>query len=147
MMSTVGLLSLQIGVGSVCSNPNSHEIDQMCLAVLAAATAAMNSASVELNAVSDCVFDLWTVAPPEKVNAHPVVDLRFRKSSACAASTNPIDFPWAIGSGCCLSSNCMAAGGSDFDSSESMLLARRANFIPQCLVVRRYLATFFGQVW
>ena len=49
MMSVVGLLSSQIGVGSVCSNPNSHEIDQMHLAVLAAATAAMNSASDELN--------------------------------------------------------------------------------------------------
>ena len=92
-MSVVGLLSSQIGVGSVCLNPDSHEIDRMCLAVLAAVTAAMNSASVELNAVGDCVFDLWTIAPPEKANAHPVVDLRFRKSSACAASTNPIDFP------------------------------------------------------
>ena len=65
----------------------------MCLAVLAAVTAAMNSASVELNAVSDCVFDLQTVAPPEKANAHPVVDLRFCKSLAYAASTNPINFP------------------------------------------------------
>ena len=119
----------------------------MYLAVLAAVTAAMNSASVELSAVSDCVFDLQAIAPPEKANAHPVVDLRFRKSFACAASTNPVDFPWAIGSGHCLPSGCMAAGGSDFDSSESMLLARRANFIPQCLVARRHLATFFGQVW
>ena len=81
-MSTVGLLSSQIGVGSVCLNPNSHKIKRMHLAVLAAVTAAMNSASVELSAVSDCVFDLWTVAPPEKANAHPVVDLRFRRSLA-----------------------------------------------------------------
>ena len=92
-MSTVGVLSSQIGVGSVCSNPDSRKIDRMCLAVLAAVTAAMNSASVELNAVSDCVFDLQTVAPPEKANTHPVVDLRFRKSLAHAASTNPIGFP------------------------------------------------------
>ena len=92
-MSTVGLLSSQIGVGSVCLNPDSRNVDRMHLAVLAAVTAAMNSASVELNAVSDCVFDLQTIAPPEKVNTCPVVDLRFRKSSACAASTNPIDFP------------------------------------------------------
>ena len=92
-MSAVGLLSSQIGVGSVCSNPNSHKIERMCLAVLAAVTAAMNSASVELNAVSDCVFDLQTIAPPEKVNTCPVVDLRFRKSLAHAASTNPVNFP------------------------------------------------------
>ena len=53
MTSTVGLLSSQMGVGSVCSNPSSRTIDRMYLAVLAAVTAAMNSASVELNAVSD----------------------------------------------------------------------------------------------
>ena len=96
----------------------------MYLAVLAAVTAAMNSASVELNAVGDCVFDLQTVAPPEKVNAHPVVDLRFRKLLAHAALTNPIDFPCAIDSGHCLSSDCTVSGGPDFDSSVSSLWDR-----------------------
>ena len=63
-MSAVGLLSLQMGVGSVCSEPNSHKMDQMNFAVFAAVTAATNSASVEPSTVGDCVFDLWTVAPP-----------------------------------------------------------------------------------
>ena len=53
MTSGVGLLSLQMGVGSVCSNPSFRKIDQMHLAVLAAVTAATNSASVELNTVSN----------------------------------------------------------------------------------------------
>ena len=71
----------------------------MYLAVLAAVTAAMNSASVELSAVSDYVFDLYTTAPPEYVNTYPVVDLRFARSFAYAASTNPINFPCSIRSG------------------------------------------------
>ena len=53
MTSVVGLLSLQTGVGSVCSNPSFRKIDRMHLAVLAAVTAATNSASVELNTVSN----------------------------------------------------------------------------------------------
>ena len=75
--SVVGLLSSQTGIGSVCSNPNSCKTDQMCFAVFAAVTAAMNSASVEPSAVDDCVFDLQTVAPPECANTCPVVDLLF----------------------------------------------------------------------
>ena len=119
-MSTVCLLSLQTGVGSVCLNPNSCEMDQMCFAVLAAVTAAINSASVEPSAVGDCVLDPWTIAPPECVNTHPVVDLLFWMSLEHAASTNPINFPCAIDSGCCLSSNCMRSGVLDSDSSALM---------------------------
>ena len=77
MTSIVGLSSSQMGVGSVCSKPNSCKTDQMHFAVLAAVTAAMNSASVKLSAADDCVFDLQTVAPPECVNACPVVDRLF----------------------------------------------------------------------
>ena len=75
--SAVSLLSLQMGVGSVCSKPNSCKTDQMCFAVFAAVTAVTNSASVEPSAVDDCVFDLQTVAPPECANTCPVVDLLF----------------------------------------------------------------------
>ena len=96
-MSIVGLLSSYMGVGSVCSNPSSERTERMYLAVFAAVTAAMNSASVELRAVSDCVFDLYTTAPPEYVNAYPVVDLLFVRSLAYAASTKPISFPAVIG--------------------------------------------------
>ena len=49
----------------------------MDLAVLAAVTAAMSSASVELRATMVCALDLYTMAPPENVNAYPVVDLLF----------------------------------------------------------------------
>ena len=55
----------------------------MHFAVLAAVIAAVNSASVELSAINDCVLGLQTVAPPEWVNAQPVVDLLLLRSSAC----------------------------------------------------------------
>ena len=92
-MLMAGLLSLCIGVGFDCSKPSSFRTDLMCFAVFAAVTAAMNSASVELNAVGDWVFDQHTTAPPECVNTCPVVDLRFARSLAHAASTKPMIFP------------------------------------------------------
>ena len=116
-MSTVGLLSLQMGVGSVCSEPNSRKMDQMHFEVFAAVTAATNSASVEPSAVGDCVFDLQTIAPPKHAKTHPAVNLLFCGSFAHAASTNPISFPCVIESGCCLSRGCMRSSGSDFDNS------------------------------
>ena len=76
-MSMVGLLSSYIGVGPSCLKPSSFNTARMNLAVLAAVTAAINSASVELSAVMDCAFDLYTIAPPEYVNAKPVVDRLF----------------------------------------------------------------------
>ena len=66
--SIVGLLSSQIGVGPACLNPSSARTDLTCFAVFEAVTAAVNSASVELSAASDCVLDLQTVGPPECVN-------------------------------------------------------------------------------
>ena len=57
---------------------------------LPASKAAKNSDSVELQAVSDCVFDLQKTAPPQKVKTRPVVERRRQRSLACAASTNPI---------------------------------------------------------
>ena len=57
-MSIVGLLSLYIGVGSVCMKPSLHKTDLMYFAVFTAVTAAMNFALVELRAVKDWVFDM-----------------------------------------------------------------------------------------
>ena len=57
--------------------------------IFPASYAAKNSASVDEPAVSDCVLDFQTMAPPQKVNIIPVVDRRQRKSFACAASQNP----------------------------------------------------------
>ena len=88
-----------MGVGSAWLNPSLVSTDLMYFAVFAAVTAAMNSASVELRAVSDCVFDLYTTAPPEYVKTYPVVDLRLERLFAYAASTNPTSFPAEIGSG------------------------------------------------
>ena len=59
-MSPVALSSSWIGVGCNCLNPSSLGVDLMCFAVLAVAASAMNSASLELKAVSDRVFDLQT---------------------------------------------------------------------------------------
>ena len=120
----------------------------MCFAVFAAITAAMNSASVELRAVSDCVFDLHTTAPPECVNACPVVDWRLARSFAHAASTNLIDFPCSICSGCFgkLSVPVRCAGQSGTHSLLSWLSCGQACCVPQSFVALRYLATFFKHV-
>ena len=82
----------------------------------------MNSASVKLSAgVSDCVSDPQTVATLECVNTHPAVDLLLLTSFAHAASTEPVNLPHVMGSGCHLSSGCMVSGGSDSDGSASLL--------------------------
>ena len=47
-----------MGVGFGCSNPSLLRTDLIYFAVFAAVTAAINSASVELRAVRDYVFDL-----------------------------------------------------------------------------------------
>ena len=57
------------------------------MAILEAECAAMDSVLVELPAVSDCVLDLYTIGPPMNVNNTPIVDCRFLRSLACAAST------------------------------------------------------------
>ena len=64
-MSMVGLLSSYIRVGSVCLNSSSGKIDHIYFAVFAAITVAINSASVELREVRECVFDQYTTVPPE----------------------------------------------------------------------------------
>ena len=58
--------------------------------------AAINSASVELPAVNDCVLDLYTTAPPQKVKTKTVVDCLLPNSLAFAASTNPVRIGWLI---------------------------------------------------
>ena len=58
--------------------------------------AAINSASVELPAVNDCVLDLYTTAPPQKVKTKPEVDRHLRNSLVCAASTKPVRTGWLI---------------------------------------------------
>ena len=44
------------------------------LMFFAAVTAAIDSASVELEAVVDCALDWCKTVPPPQVTAHPVVD-------------------------------------------------------------------------
>ena len=51
-------------VGPSCGSPSSSKRIQRYFAALAAATAAMNSTSVELCAVTVCTTDLYTIAPP-----------------------------------------------------------------------------------
>ena len=59
-------------------------------AAVAAVKAAMNSASVEPDAVTVWVLLSHAVAPPKKVNACPVIDLCFLSSEPQPASTKPI---------------------------------------------------------
>ena len=108
-----------MGADSVCSNFSSHKTSQMHFAVSAAVTVAMNSASAELSAMSECVSDPHTVAPPECVSTHPGVNCHLPRSFAWAVSTKPISLSHAaIDSGCCLS---MTSGGSNFTDSVSWL--------------------------
>ena len=46
------------------SKPSSVRIDCKYLAILAQATAAINSGSVELRSTICCVFEQYTIAPP-----------------------------------------------------------------------------------
>jgi hypothetical protein len=51
------MLSISMGVGDDCVNPDQNKIARRYFAVLAAVIAARNSASVELVAVTVCVLD------------------------------------------------------------------------------------------
>jgi len=81
-------LSQYMTVGPLGGKPRSVMMAHMCRACFAAATAARNSASVELVAVMDCVLHQYEMAPPHGRKAYPVVDRRLRRSLACAASRN-----------------------------------------------------------
>ena len=64
----------------------SFRTDRRKRTTLAVETAAKNSDSVELRAVTFCVFDRNTTAPPARQIANPVVDQRLRGSFPYAAS-------------------------------------------------------------
>ena len=91
--------------------PRSESTERKYFAVFAAAMAAMNSASVELvaaqcehgkctghtthmvrhvAAVMVCILELYAMAAPDRMNAYLVVERRFRRSFAYAASTKPV---------------------------------------------------------
>ena len=106
----------------------------MCFAVLAPVTATMNSTLVELSVVSNCVLDPHTIAPPECVNACPVVDHLLLRLFAHAASMKPISLPCVMGSGCCLSNGCMTSGG--FDDSASLLQTVKQTSFPSALLLK-----------
>ena len=74
-------------VGLSCVKCSSCEIERKQQTILAAETAAWNSASVELNAVCVCVLDQWTIAAPARTIAHPVVNFHFGLTLAEAALT------------------------------------------------------------
>ena len=66
---------------------SSWEIEREQRTILAAETAAQNSALVELNAVCVCVLDRQTMVAPARTIAQPVVDLCFGLTLAKAALT------------------------------------------------------------
>ena len=68
---------------------------------LAAVTAAISLASVELKAVIDCALDWYTMAPPQCVIAYPVVDLLLEGLFPYAASTKQITFASFVSDGYC----------------------------------------------
>ena len=61
----VEILSSEMGVGSLHAKPTSYRIDLRYSRIFAQETAAMNSASVELIAVTDCVLEQYTIAPSQ----------------------------------------------------------------------------------
>ena len=71
-------LSSYIVVGNDGGNVRSVMTERKNRTTLAVETAAKNSASVKLSAVTFCVFNLYTTAPPVRQMANPVVDLCFR---------------------------------------------------------------------
>jgi hypothetical protein len=75
-------LSINITVALDCPKPKSRNTERKYRAVLAAETAASNSASVELVAVTNCVLDRYATAAIAKQNTYPVVERRLRKSLA-----------------------------------------------------------------
>jgi len=117
----------------------------MNLTVLAAVTAAISSASVELKAVILCAFDLYTIAPPEYVRAKPVVDLLFVGLFPYAASTKHMSL------GCAISSGYFGRVIGDpgiFDLttlSSSFRGELRLKMIPQSLVDLKYFAICLTQ--
>ena len=54
-----------MGFASSHAKPSSYRIDLKYSAIFAQETAAINSASVELIAVTDCVLEWYTIAPPQ----------------------------------------------------------------------------------
>jgi hypothetical protein len=75
-------LSIKIFVALDCPKPKSRNTERKYRAVLAAETAARNSASVELVAVMDGVLDRYATAALAKQNSYSVVERRCRKSLA-----------------------------------------------------------------
>ena len=119
----------------------------MHFAFSAAVTAAINSASAELGAVTDCALDWHMMAPPPNVMACPVVDLRFVGLFPQAASAKHIGFDSAVSEGCMgsVSSFVWISGVGMF--GRLSIAPLRWKMIPQCLVVRKHLAMDFEQWW
>ncbi len=101
-----GWLSIWIIVGCFCSNPNYFNTICKYRVSFPAVWAAINSASVELPAVTDWVFDLYTIAALQNVNTTPEIDLLFRKSIAWDASTKQ----WRISTPMLILKTCSSDG-------------------------------------
>ena len=77
MIHSAARLSTWIPACLSCGNPSFWRTNLGHHAAFASVKAAMNSASVELDAVAVWVLLLHAVAPPGKVETHPVIDLCF----------------------------------------------------------------------
>jgi len=119
----------------------------MNLMFLAAVTAAVSSASVELKAVMDWAFDWHKTVPPPQVTACPVVDRLLVGLFPCAASTKQIDLDSVVSEGHTGSDSSVVGVIGMGLSGESSLAPFLWKMIPQSLVVRRHLAMDFGQWW
>ncbi len=62
--------------------PSSESMERRYLAILAACTAAINSASVELVETVDWILDLYAMGPPQNMKTRPVIDRRVMRSEA-----------------------------------------------------------------
>ena len=119
----------------------------MCFVFLAAVTAAINSALVELSAVVDCALDWCMMAPPPNVMAHPVVNLHFVRLFPQAASAKQISLDLVVSDGCMgiVSSFVWISGTGGFGRLSMVPVWWK--MIPQCFVARECLAMDFKQWW
>ena len=145
MISVADRLSSQTGVGPFSGVPNSDSTDLTHCMFFAAATAAIDSALVELSAIVDHSLDWHSTATSQCVMACPVVDLLFAWLFPQAASVKHTNLESAVSMRCIGNLVfvpvivCMGESGNPADSS---LLW---HVTPQSSVVLRHsLQSFSG---
>ena len=139
-------LSLYMGVGSVFSIPSSSITDLLIYFMFfAAVTAAISSASAELNAVIDCALDWYSMAPPQCISAYPVVERRFVGLFLYAASTKHTNLVSVVSVRYCGKLWLLLGISGIRVVGDSFCISFQWNMNPHSLVVRKYFAIHLRQ--